>query len=69
MGQIRWTEKAFKKFKRRVRFLTGRSWFVSMNYRLKKLAQYIRGWMNYFEQSMFCTNVPLFQIRFAMVLT
>ncbi|EKE15390.1 MAG: hypothetical protein ACD_12C00037G0003 [uncultured bacterium] len=46
--QIRWSEKAFLEFKRRVRELTGRSWGVSMEYRLQKLAVYLRGWMNYF---------------------
>jgi len=47
-GRIRWTEKAYKEFKRRIRLLTGRSWFVSMEYRMRKLTEYIRGWMNYF---------------------
>ena len=28
--------------------LTGRSWSVSMAYRLRKLAEYIRGWMGYY---------------------
>ena len=56
--KIRWSEKAFKEFKRRVRLLTGRSWFVSMNYRLKKLAQYIRGWMNYFGISEYYRPIP-----------
>jgi RNA-directed DNA polymerase len=28
--RIRWTGKAFREFKRRVKELTGRSWFVSM---------------------------------------
>ena len=42
------TAKAFREFKRQVRELTGRSWGVSMKYRLKKLAQYLRGWMGYF---------------------
>lgn len=45
---IRWSAKAFREFKRKVRKLTGRSWFVSMDYRLDKLAEYLRGWMNYF---------------------
>jgi RNA-directed DNA polymerase len=45
--KIRWSEEAFREFKRRVKLLTGRSWFVSMDYRLGKLAQYLRGWMNY----------------------
>jgi RNA-directed DNA polymerase len=31
-GRIRWTEKAYREFKRRIRLLTGRSWFVSMEY-------------------------------------
>ena len=44
----RWSDDAFREFKRRVRKLTGRSWFVSMEYRMQKLAEYLRGWMNYF---------------------
>jgi len=46
--KVRWSDKAFSEFKRRVRKLTGRSWGVSLEYRLKKLALYVRGWMNYF---------------------
>ena len=46
-GKIRWMEKAFSTFKHRVRQLTGRSWFVSMQHRMGKLAQYIRGWINH----------------------
>ncbi len=57
--KIRWSEKAFREFKRRVRKLTGRSWFVSMEYRLGKLAQYIRGWVNYFGISEYYTPIPL----------
>lgn len=49
--KIRWSDNAFREFKRRVKRLTGRSWFVSMEYRYKKLTQYIRGWMNYFGMS------------------
>lgn len=45
---IRWSERAFQEFRRRIKRYTGRSWGVSMSYRLKKLAQYVRGWMNYF---------------------
>ena len=41
--KIRWSDKAFVEFKRRIKELTGRSWFASMEYRLDKLAQYIRG--------------------------
>jgi len=56
--KIRWSDASFKEFKRRIRKLTGRSWFVSMDYRLKKLAQYLRGWMNYFGISEYYRPVP-----------
>jgi len=35
-----------------------RSWFVSMDYRFRKLAQYIRGWMNYFGISEYYRPIP-----------
>lgn len=57
-GKIRWSDAAFKEFKRRIRKLTGRSWFVSMEYRFKKLAQYLRGWMNYFGISHYYRPIP-----------
>jgi len=57
-GNIRWSEKAFREFKRRVKLLTGRSWFVSMEYRLTGLAQYLRGWMNYFGISEYYRSIP-----------
>lgn len=57
-ARIRWTDKAFREFKRRVKRLTGRSWFVSMEYRYKKLSQYIRGWMNYFGISESYRPIP-----------
>jgi len=47
-GKILWSDKAFAEFKHRVRELTGRSWFVSMEYPYKKLAEYLRGWMGDF---------------------
>jgi RNA-directed DNA polymerase len=56
--KIRWSDKAFKTFKHRLRKLTGRSWFVSMEYRLEKLAQYLRGWMNYFGISEYYRPLP-----------
>ncbi|SNB46262.1 group II intron reverse transcriptase/maturase [Geobacter sp. DSM 9736] len=46
--KILWSDKVYKEFRRRVRKYTGRSWFVSMEYRLNKLSTYIRGWMGYF---------------------
>jgi len=55
---IRWTEKVFREFKRRIKELTGRSWFVSMEYRLGKLAQYLRGWVNYFGIADYYRPVP-----------
>jgi RNA-directed DNA polymerase len=57
-AKIRWSDKAFREFKRRVKRLSGRSWFVSMEYRMKKLAQYLRGWMNYFGISEYYRPIP-----------
>jgi len=56
--KIRWADKAFKEFKRRIRKLTGRSWGVSMRWRYHKLAQYVRGWMNYFGISEYYRPIP-----------
>jgi RNA-directed DNA polymerase len=56
--KIRWSDKAFREFKRRIKQLTGRSWFVSMEYRLGKLALYLPGWMNYFGISEYYRPVP-----------
>ena len=57
-AKLRWSDQAFADFKHRVRRLTGRSWGVSMGYRLYKLAQYLRGWMNYFGISDYYRPVP-----------
>jgi RNA-directed DNA polymerase len=57
-GKLRWSEAAFEEFKHRVRRFTGRSWGVSMAYRLGKLAQYVRGWMGYFGISQYYRPVP-----------
>jgi RNA-directed DNA polymerase len=56
--KIQWSDKAFREFKRRVKKLTGRSWFVTMSYRYQKLAEYIRGWMNYFGISEYYRPIP-----------
>ena len=56
--QIRWSHKAEREFKRRVRRLTSRSWGVSMEYRLAKLSEYVRGWMGYFGLSEYYTILP-----------
>lgn len=57
-SRIYWSEEALQEFKRRIRLMTGRSWFVSMDYRLKRLAQYIRGWMNYYGISEYYRPIP-----------
>lgn len=57
-GKVIWSEKSLAKFKHRVRELTGRSWFVSMEFRYKKLAEYLRGWMGYFGISESYRPVP-----------
>jgi RNA-directed DNA polymerase len=46
--KIRWSDDAFHDFKYNVRKLTGRSWGVSMNYRIRRFNEYVRGWMQYF---------------------
>lgn len=56
--KVRWSDKAFVEFKRRVKELTGRSWGVSMTYRMEKLTEYIRGWMNYFGISEYYRPIP-----------
>ena len=57
-GKTRWSDKAFREFKRRIRLFTGRSWFVSMEYRLLKLAEYVRGWINYYGISEYYRPIP-----------
>jgi RNA-directed DNA polymerase len=56
--KIVWSEKSLASFKRRVKELTGRSWGVSMEYRLQKLSEYLRGWMAYFALSESYSPVP-----------
>ena len=38
-----------KRFERKLKKLTKRSWSVSMDYRIEKLNQVIRGWVNYYR--------------------
>ena len=40
--KLPWSDRAFGDFQHQVRKLTGRSWGVSMAYRFRKLAQYVR---------------------------
>ena len=41
--------KSVAKFKKRMKELTSRSWGVSNSYKVEKLNQLIRGWINYFK--------------------
>lgn len=43
--KIRWSDKAFVRFKQRLKELTGRSWGVSMEYRFFKLAE-VLAWLD-----------------------
>ena len=56
--KLGWSDDVFDEFLYRVRKLTGRSWGVSMEYRLRRLAWYLRGWMNYFGISEYYRPVP-----------
>ena len=51
--KIRWTESSFREFHYQLKHLTRRSWGVSMEYRFRKLNEYIRGWMNYYGISQY----------------
>ncbi len=42
-------EKSIEKFKRKLKQLTCRSWSVSLDYRIKKINEVVRGWVNYFR--------------------
>ncbi len=41
--------KSIQKFKRKLKQLTKRSWSITLNGRITKLNQVIRGWINYFR--------------------
>jgi RNA-directed DNA polymerase len=47
-SRIKWSNKSFSVLKWHLRRLTGRSWGVSISWRLEKLAQYMRGWIGYY---------------------
>ena len=52
--------KSVAKFKKRTKELTCRCWGVSNSYKVKKLNQLIRGWINYFKigsMKTFCRNM------------
>ncbi|MEO1352021.1 MAG: reverse transcriptase domain-containing protein, partial [Cyanobacteria bacterium J06635_15] len=56
--RVYWSDKAFSDFKHRLKGLTARSWRVSMEYRLERLNQYLRGWMGYFGISQYYHPIP-----------
>jgi RNA-directed DNA polymerase len=56
--KICWSDASFREFKRRIKRLTGRSWSVSMDYRLRKLSEYVRGWMGYYGISEYYDPIP-----------
>jgi len=47
-GRAVWTDKAYRRFKERIKEITSRSWGVSMPRRLDELRRYVVGWLNYF---------------------
>jgi RNA-directed DNA polymerase len=53
-----WSPEAFQDFRHRLRELTGRSWGVSMAYRIRHLNEYIRGWIQYFGLSQYYRPLP-----------
>ena len=40
---------SIESFKRKLKQLTKRSWSVTMDYRIMRINQVIRGWINYFK--------------------
>jgi RNA-directed DNA polymerase len=55
---IVWSERAFQNLKHRLRGLTSRRWRVSIEYRLKRISLYLRGWMGYFGISQRYGPIP-----------
>jgi len=56
--KIIWHDKSMERFKYKVRKLTGRNWRVSMEYRLKKLNEFLRGWCHYYCISDYYRPIP-----------
>lgn len=57
-GKIRISEQSLRTFKQRLKRLSGRHWFVSMDERLAKLRLFVRGWMNYYGLSQVYSDWP-----------
>jgi RNA-directed DNA polymerase len=56
--RIYWSPEAFQDFRHRWRELTGRSWGVSLAYRIRHLNEYLRGWIPYFGLSQYSRPLP-----------
>jgi RNA-directed DNA polymerase len=56
--RIYWSHEAFQDFRHRLREPTGRSWGVSMAYRIRQLNEYIQGWVQYFGLSQYYRPLP-----------
>jgi RNA-directed DNA polymerase len=56
--KLPWSERAYQDLRHRLRKLTGRSWGLSVDYRLKQLAAYGRGWMGYCGISDYYRPIP-----------
>jgi RNA-directed DNA polymerase len=52
------SHEALQDFRHRLRKLTGRSWGVSMAYRISKLNEYMRGWIQDFGLSQYYRPLP-----------
>ena len=46
--RVVWTDKAYRRFKERIKEISSRSWGVSRSRRLEELRRYAVGWLNYF---------------------
>jgi len=57
-GKVRWTNDAYREFRRTVKRLTSRSWSISMASRMRRLKRYIRGWMGYYGISEYYRPIP-----------
>jgi RNA-directed DNA polymerase len=53
-----WSPEAFHDFRPHLRQLTGRSWAVSLAYRIRQLNEYIRGWIPDFGLSHYYRPLP-----------
>ena len=48
-ARVRVHKESIQKAKQRLRQLTSRKWSTDMEYRLKKINQFLTGWYNYFK--------------------